>query len=484
MAGGFEGALPGPILWRQGLALTPQLFQHQDAATYQHVARRAALGQAYPWGAARIDWRPERTQPVAALEAVTADGVLLRAGDAFAGSANAVLRTIAPSEAALREGGDVYALLARAPQGADPWERDQTPAPHPLASARFVARSQERGDCYDPDSPERTRVTSLDFLVQILIIGPGDPYRWDSLRHDFDGLRLGAVVAQKDGFEPDGLKSGARLDVLSEPALVDRLKRWREAVTRKASDFVDHRRDRGLALSVGAGQDVSVFMISQVLHAVCADATQALDADRLHPFDAYGLMRRHVGALAALSSDHGPLGDRPARDGDDARPGLPVYDHADPGPGFARAFDRAHALLDQLSLGPTAAVELVYRENGMWSADIPGDFIGGRLPKYFLVVDSTIAREQVRDALHERKLGPASELEDIIDRRLLGLDMRLLDYAPEQLPQRTNRYTYFEIDQTSFYWPIITRELNIKLYCPELDHDNTRVRLVKTETEA
>jgi predicted component of type VI protein secretion system len=74
-------------------------------------------------------------------------------------------------------------------------------------------------------------------------------------------------------------------------------------------------------------------------------------------------------------------------------------------------------------------------------------------------------------------------MQDLIDRRLRGLELRFCPYPPEQLPQRSNRYTYFEVDQDDAYWKLIDQGGNIQLFCPELAGQEARIKLVKTLSE-
>lgn len=484
-----------PVLWSQGLFLLPQHFQLQDR--YHEAARTAQwrLNQTFGWGVESLELTEEGLAEgivnLHSASGVTRDGVPFELGGE---GANAVVRPLPLPETVTMKGGDVVLCLARPQPGVDPILRSEADEAAGLLRTRFVVDDRQEADAFDPEAPkEGAAIRRLKYLFQLIAVRPED---LQGLINDFDTLRIGRLEAPggrlqlKPGSIPPCLSIGAI------PRLNQAFDKLREAVIDTANDYAEQRRERGLVAEVGTSQDLTLFLILTVLNRCGAALSHLLENPKLdyrpgdreppraHPHEGYRILREVVAELAALSPDYSVFGSRPSEQEGQSQGALLGYNHDALEEVFERGFERAHQLLSQLSTGPAYSVELVHQEGGTWAGEIPPDFFEGRLPKYFLVVESNLPPGEIRESLQDRKIGPPSELNDIIDRRLLGLSITRLDYPPEQLPQRSNRYTYFEIDQTDFYWTKIKEELNIRLYCPELDRDNTRVKLVKTLTTA
>jgi type VI secretion system protein ImpJ len=471
-----------PVYWNQGLLLEPQHLQQQSRYHDDCVQSAIRLTGPNVWGVRRLDIREGGLSAgvfeIACIEAVTEDGTLLVGGSEVGNEANALVRPrslAALIESRPRDIGIFIGVARLSTTGRSVAERSEL-IDGQILPQRYVLASHPVSDVYEPTEQDEIDITVVQYLVQILFdIDPA----FQTAAADFEVVPIARVTASDRGarLNLDYFPPALSLGVL--PALLRQVKGYRDAVDRRVQDFERLKRERGIRAAVGTPQDMLRVMMLQTLSRHAVLLHQVTEQTAIHPEALYTILRMIVCELSAFSEDFTALGATSGGDGSDV---LPPYDHRAIEPGMRMALDKAHLLLGRLATGPADSIELVY-DGEYFKATLPPSFFEGRLPNYFLVIDSDFNKDQLTQALRNSKISDVSEMDRLRGGALYGLKIEHLTYPPEQLPQRAARYAYFEVEQRDHYWDLIKAHENIALYCPELAPERTRIMIVKTVSE-
>ncbi|MCD6025556.1 MAG: impJ [Solimicrobium sp.] len=189
-----------------------------------------------------------------------------------------------------------------------------------------------------------------------------------------------------------------------------------------------------------------------------------IEASQVHPWVCYGALRQLVGELSSFSERFNMLGEA-----EDGTPGLPAYEHADLSKCFTRAHKVIGQLLNEITVGPEFLATLEFQD-GFYIAELPRSFFSDR-NRFYLVVRTESSPDKVKHALlQEARLSAREEMFSLISHALPGIELILMNDAPQGLPRRSNSY-YFRIEQISKQWELVEQEGLIALQWLDAPND-------------
>jgi type VI secretion system protein ImpJ len=194
------------------------------------------------------------------------------------------------------------------------------------------------------------------------------------------------------------------------------------------------------------------------------------DAEHMHPWEIFGLLKNIVGELSVYTDRIDSLGK--LGEGTEL---LPSYDHEN----LFRCFEDAQTLiselLSELVIGPESIIHLK-RENSQFAAQVPGElFIGSHT--YYIVIRTAEKTGNVLSVMeHIAKVSSMEHMSTLTGRALPGLKLIHSPLPPPGIPTRPNSF-YFEIDQTDAQWSEIQKSQSICLHWPQAPKD-TNIQLI------
>lgn len=481
------------IFWRQGLFLTPQHLQQQDAYAAWQPKALWRISQRYGWGVNVLEVRADYDPALRAdlirtgifelvrCELVTKDGQIILAGSSQAG-ANAL---VAPrSFRDLIDPTGAVGVYIGIPRYNPSYENLADFKPDASAMnppARFSVFQHGERDLFD-DSAGDTDVAYLQFNLTILFSNePNFNFAADAFElvkiaeiHAVTNIE-GAVRINREYIAPC-------LSVKSSPALHEKLKSLRDLLLGKAEEFAAFKRQRGIRATTSGNQDTLRVVMLQTLNRTAASLHHQLESGVAHPEVLYQDLRCLVADFSAFSEEYSALGRQllNSQDGGD----LPPYQHEDLRLCFSRAVQVAQDLIRSLTAGPEAGITLVFDGVfGEYRASLPQEVLISERARFYLMIDSLVGGDQIAALLQQTgKICTAELMPQIRKGAVRGLKVTYIPVAPEELPQRGGNHHYFGIDTNNEYWARIRDAGNIAIFCG-LKPDQTVIKLVYVKSD-
>ena len=201
--------------------------------------------------------------------------------------------------------------------------------------------------------------------------------------------------------------------------------------------------DQGVSvLSVPAGQ-LAVF----VLLAALIGLQQSSLAEQPWP------TARLAGGLLTFSKGHS-LND------------LPAYDHAQPGPCFARLDGLIRELLDTVISTRYFAIALAQPKPAFHAGRLDSDKIDGNTA-FFLSVSAALPQSEIIESVPLRlKLGAPDDVEKLVLSAMAGVRLRHAAQVPAAIPVRPGA-CYFALDAHGPLYDRMLKAQSIMIYTPE-----------------
>ena len=163
---------------------------------------------------------------------------------------------------------------------------------------------------------------------------------------------------------------------------------------------------------------------------------------RVHPFTVYTEFCRLVGELSMFS-------------GERQLPKVPLYDHDNLGPCFFEITHTLEVLAEKIVASRYLKVDFKIRED-LLVAELTPEWVAPETELY-LLIESDLEEKDVKSRIEVMKLGAASDIPLLKQRRLFGLDLDMLKRVPSGLPARED-YFYFSIGKDGPYWANVVRD--------------------------
>jgi type VI secretion system protein ImpJ len=386
--------LPDAVLWHEGMLLAPQHFQQASLRGEALVHYRVQAAAPWAWGVRHLRVEPrllaEGTFRVTELEALLPDGVVAFVREDRDRPLEVDLK---PFEAQARAGGVTVHLAVPAER------REGEPAAGQLPRFDRVegppVPDENTGDGDLPVTRLRPRLG--------LLVGATAPDKYASLPLARLGFADGAFVATAYLPPTPSLAPGSPL----HRTAAELARRLRE----KALFFADRVRAQAAQPRDATADEMRRAVRTLVSALPRLDALLSLGG--VHPLDLHLSLCDVAGRLAGLEARVPPV--------------FPAYDHLDPRASLDAVLAWCRTAVDALQESYTA-VPFTFRD-GAWQAPPPA--IRPGTPILVGVRPGTMAESDAASWLAECRIGSASRMASLADRRIAGAPRRRVQPSGE-----------------------------------------------------
>lgn len=428
------------VLWGEGLFLRPQHFQRQDAYHEWRLAETTRVLHPYAWG----------------LRRVRVDADALQSG---------VLRV--DDLALMFPDGEFYTA---------PGE-DELPPPLSLASwpeqrpelvfhaAIAPLRTQGSNSAMDEQADDgslhyrRAAVQAADQFTQaaqsevsllkrsVRLVPDHEP-RDHLISTPVCRLRRNANGA----FELDTRFVAPSVSVQAAPALQAMLRRLLDMLQAKVDALYGFHREPSKHVVEFRSGDIASFWLLHTCSTACAALLHHRHHPLLHPERLYERMLELAGALMTFSKSH-TLAD------------LPAYDHATPGPAFAKLEATIRDLLETVISTRYFSIPLSEPKPSFHLGRLQSESINAGTTFYLGVSASMPATELVEAMPVRLKVGAPDDVDKLVLSAMGGVKLAHAAQVPGAIPVRPGAF-YFAIEPRGALYERMLAAQTITIYAP------------------
>jgi type VI secretion system protein ImpJ len=429
------------VLWGEGLLLRPQHFQRQDQYHEHCLHRGIHAVHPYAWGVERLkvdrDALASNVLRILDLALRFQDGELVDAP-----GMDDLPDTVDLAEQGQQQSVQSITYYAALP-GLKPFSGNFAQPGQPADTVRFVQSNQETPDLYTQAAPAQ-----LSYLKKtVRLVAEFEPR--DAYIH-FPLLRVRRSAA--GGFELDESFVAPSLSVGAAPTLLLQLRRLLDALHAKVGALYGHQREPSRNVIEFRSGDMSSFWLLHTASSACAALTHYLHHPALHPERLYEQLLGVAGALMTFSKSW-TLGD------------LPTYQHADPGPSFARLVQIVRELLDTVISSKYFAIVL----NEVRPSYHHGMLDSGKIDDkttFYIAVSADLPALELVDMVPPRfKVGAPDDVEKCVLSALPGVRLQYAPQLPAAVPVRPDT-CYFILDAKGHMYERMLQAQSISIYAP------------------
>lgn len=430
-----------PVVWSEGLLLTPQHLQQNDRAFRHLVAQRFRMALGFDWGLTRlaIDAEAIRNGRVT----LTAAAGVLPDGTPFALPDDDPL----PPQRAIEGHFETHAeslpvFLGVPAASASRAQLGDAPAPG-APGPRFAADTAELPDDTSAQSARPVEVQRRHFRI----LFPDDALG------EHDHLPVAEIVrtaegayALRDTYVPPCLSIGASEALLRQVGVV------RELLVAKGTFLGDQRRQRG-GIADFSAQDTANAMLLYTVDARIPALSHALLHRSAHPEQVYLELMELAGQLCAFTDKLYP------RD-------LPAYDHRALTGTFARVEAVLRDLLDIQPVDKAMRIALEDKGDQRWVGRIVDERLLAPDTGLYLGVRADVEEQRLAAALPGKiKIASLDMIDVLIANALPGVPLLYQRVPPPSLPVKGN-FLYFQLDPRGDAWETVRTARSIAVYVP------------------
>ena len=432
------------ILWGEGLFLRPQHFQHQDA--YAESLSRHALMTAQPfaWGIKDLELDTDAlksgTLRLLRINAVFADGCAFSVPDT-----DKLPPPVALDPLVTDQDSTVFYLAVHhlKSHGGNCTEQIGD-----AGQARFLIETRDASDLFT-DAAD-AQITTLSQQAWLKADGePRDPYVTLPL------LRIRRTAS--DGFERDPAFLPPSVSLRAAPTLYLMLRRQIDALRAKVDALYGFHREPSQNVIEFRSGDIASFWLLHTASSACAALTHLHRNPDLHPERLFQELLRLAGGLLTFSKQH-TLND------------LPAYEHAAPGPCFARLDLILRDLLDTVISTRYFSIALSQPKPAFHAGRLDSDKIADDTSFYLSVSASQPQAELIESVPLRLKVGAPDDVEKLVLSAMSGVRLSHAAQVPAAIPVRPGT-TYFALDSRSPLYERMLKAQSIMIYAPESYQD-------------
>jgi type VI secretion system protein ImpJ len=426
------------VLWGEGLFLRPQHFQQQDQYHEHRLHESVKALHPYAWGVSHLQLDREalasNTLRVLELSLIFPDGEIFNAPGNDDLPEAVDLSQLGPGQTLT-----YYAALPALKH----FGGNFTPSGQAANGARFAQGTRETADLYT-----QAAQADLIFLKKSLRLvsesEPRDAYV------SFPLARLRRVST--GGFEADPAFVPPSLSIRSAPLLFLQLRRLMDALQAKVSALHGHHREPSKNVIEYRSGDMSTFWLLHTASTAFATLSHYFQHPTLHPERLYEQLLGLAGSLMTFSKNH-VLAD------------LPAYQHADPGPSFAKLHLIIRELLDTVISSKYFAVALSETKPSYHHGMLDSGKIDERTALYLAVAADMPALELVDVVPLRFKVGAPDDVEKFVLSAMPGVRLQHAPQVPAAVPVRPDTY-YFTLDSKGPMYERMLQAQSISIYVP------------------
>jgi type VI secretion system protein ImpJ len=431
------GNMASKVLWGEGLLLRPQHFQRQDQYHEHRLYKSIRAVNPYAWGVEAL--QIEREALASNVLRVLTLALRFQDGEwVDAPGADELPDTVDLGQLT-QQTVTYYAALP----GLKPFSGNFAPPGQPAKAVRFVQANEETPDLYTQAAP-----ASVSYLRKTVRLVPEFEPRDAYL--SFPLLRLRRAPSGQfeldPGFVPPSLSVGAA------PWLFQQVRRLLDALQAKVSALYGHHREPSRNVIEFRSGDMSSFWLLHTASSACASLSHYLHHPELHPERLHEQLLGVAGALMTFSRSW-TLSD------------LPVYQHAEPGPGFDKMFQIIRDLLDTVISSKYFAIVL----NEVRPCYHHGMLDSGKIDDkttFYIAVSADIPTLELVDTVPLRfKVGAPDDVEKCVLSALPGVRLQYAPQLPAAVPVRPDT-CYFILEAKGQMVERMLQAQSMAIYVP------------------
>jgi len=429
-----------PLLWHQGLFLQPHHMQYLDLHHREFATSLASKTRPYFWGL--IDFELDVEALASGAVQVKRLCALFPDGSSVTYPDNAILagRNFEAAWVDRKQPLPVYLALKRCSNTEPNVTQVSNVLDANTARTRYVTLSSGVETSDQLLASGAATLKPMDYVLKLCFGAERDSM------DDYVFLQVAQVVQEgkefrlDENFIPACINIGASRVVNSILLTLKNnlLGRARLLESYKSAGAGDHG---GLS-----GAVVTNRMALMVLARYIPLFTHFIDAERVHPFDVYGVMRQLAGELSTFSSklDIG----LEAGEGDLR---VPAYDHHNLSDTFRIAIETIGQVLGELTVGPEMLVALKREDASKFVGALPKEFFDRKHSVYLMVRTREPFKDLLDSFLNYSKLGATGQVDVYARRALPGVNLLHLQGKPIGVSGQPNA-NYFMVERDGYEW--------------------------------
>ncbi len=440
-----------PLFWNQGILLQPQHFQLLDRTCQGLLSPYQKYQSPHFWGVGAMELSKS------ALGTRTfnlQDGEFLFPDGTFVSLSENGCTDVRAFDEAWVEGGKPFTVYLGLKKWRDSGENVTVlPTLETVSSVstRFVTTTghEEIRDLHagGPDS----QVKRLRFVLKIFWETELDQLGEYELIPLAQLERFGAEIRLSEDFIPPSLSCSA------SPSLHKLIREIRDQITARGYQLEEHKSKRGIQTAEFGSRDMVYFLALRSVNRYVPMLFHYTEAEQVHPWHVYGILRQLIGELTSFSERVSVLGELHG-----GKKALPEYDHRNLWSCFSAAQDMISHLLNEITAGPEYVIRLAY-DGTYYAADLKPAIFEGR-NRFFLAVKTEEDPKVVLQALEDiAKLSSREHLGILVSRSLPGIGLQYLQIPPQELPRRSNT-VYFAINHHDEQWSAVAKNYGLALF--------------------
>ncbi len=447
-----------PLFWHQGLFLQPQHFQLLDLSFQSLLSPFYQFLSPHFYGTGEIEIQ-KSALGVKSFHLLK--GSFLFPDGTFAVFPGNSIVEARPFEEAWVEGGKPFTVFI----GLKKWnsQGENVAVVEQLedlfrVTTRFVTtpNPEEVKDLHSGGPPGQ--VKKLHYLLKIF---------WETERErlgDYVLLplaqleRMGEEIRLSQKFIPPCLTVSS-----SEPLFL-LIKEIRDQLAARAHQLEEYKSQRGVQTAEFGSRDMVYLLALRSLNRYVPPLYHMTEAQKVHPWTIYGMLRQLIGELSSFSERINVMGEL-----EDGTRTLPNYDHQNLWECFSAAQALIIQLLDEITAGPEYVIRLVY-DGTYYAAPLKPAIFEGR-NRFYLVLKTEEDPKLVLKSIEAMaKLSAREHLPILIARALPGIGLEHLPVPPQELPRRAHS-VYFSVNHHSDQWALVQKNNNLALYWDNAPED-------------
>lgn len=430
-----------PVVWSEGLLLSPQHLQQWDRYLQHLLADRFRQAHAFDWGLSALDLDRESLKngrvALRSARGVLPDGTPFTApeDDPLPPARSLEGHFDARQESMLVALGLPSARPGRPLLGTTGVDGRPTP--------RFSEETLELPDD-NTGGDERSIGVARRNLV---LLFPDDALG------DHDHLPVAEIIRASDGtFVARDAFIPPCLSLAASEALTALVRGTLERLIAKSGEIGGMRRQRGGVVDFSSA-DTTSFLQLYTVNASIPALAHRLAQRRGHPEELYLEMARLAGALCTFSDQF------TAKD-------LPVYDHRDLGATFAGLQAVITGLLEIKTQSKATRIELEKKDGSTWVGRIQDERLFGAGASLYLGIKADVEEQRVVTEMPIKlKIASLDRIDFLIAMALRGIPAGFVRVPPPTLPVKS-QFLYFQLDSNHELWDGVKGAKNIAFFVP------------------
>ena len=433
--------MPSKVLWSEGVTLRPQQFQQQDRYHEARLHRIASAMHPQLWGVHSIAWNREgladNSLRADAMSLIFQDGEIIDAPGADELPEAVDLSTLPLAE-------DSFTFYAALPllkgQGGNLAGFEKA-----SSGARYGQADRDTADLYT-----EAMNADISYLTKRVELLAASAHRGAYVH--FPVARLRRVANGGFEMDPAFVPPSVAIGAAGLGRLLDKLMQKLKA--KLDALYGDQREPSKDVVEVRSG-DIASFWLLHTISGAYAALGHFANCKALHPERLFEAMLALAGGLMTFSKKY-------------AMADLPHYNHADPGPGFARLDAIIRDLADTVISSKYFVIHLA-REEGKLShyhGSLGADKIDGQTMLCLAVRADMPALELVAAVPLRFKVGAPDDVKRSVLSALPGVGLTHLPQVPAAIPVRPGTY-YFSLENRSQLYDNMLQAQTISIYVPE-----------------